>query len=582
MKTVDTTEAHPLSLSIGGRNTQSQANKMEQGNKTKSKAKPKDLLTWYANSLFAVAFSGGFAVLPAIALGGIFSKIGAKSRSPQFGAMILLFVVYITDFSICSYIPKCTFSSLLVLAACDLIDGWFIKSYKKSQHEWIVVPIIVTTSLTSGMLQSVGLGLAASTLVFVASFYRAGVVKYIANGLTIRSTIERNHEDNQWLDQNGDLIQVLVLQNYLFFGNASSCLKYIQSMFDDGDAYDPDLPPIPKHIILDLSIVTGIDTSAVDILDEIVSLCKTSKCKLTLAGIPRSIRPQLITGGVKPSLTNKHVSFSPDLEAALGKAEDELLRTEGDTNMPTILDPTEDMSKIRQQWRVGSADQGLHHALREIDSQHNLSLAKHLASLVDHTTPIEIKAGDGLNGSATDHNLPTGLYFVESGLLRCEHDSSASLTRGRSGSLFAAPHLSNSTDSIGQVQARSATVGRCANLIKKNPGALMAQNHVFRLARIGPGWVIGSMTGFMGKDIPGTYVALTPCRVHHLNFETIEELELDQPMLILHLYKLLSHLAARRQEMTIGQLATLRSIMSATAPTKPISRRKMRAMSQGF
>ena len=66
----------------------------------------------------------------------------------------------------------------------------------------------------------------------------------------------------------------------------------------------------------------------------------------------------------------------------------------------------------------------------------------------------------------------------------------------------------------------------------------MAQNHVFRLARIGPGWVIGSMTGFMGKDIPGTYVALTPCRVHHLNFETIEELELEQPVLILHLYKL--------------------------------------------
>eukprot|EP00578_Thalassiosira_sp_NH16_P005198 CAMPEP_0181137492 /NCGR_PEP_ID=MMETSP1071-20121207/33735_1 /TAXON_ID=35127 /ORGANISM="Thalassiosira sp., Strain NH16" /LENGTH=102 /DNA_ID=CAMNT_0023224251 /DNA_START=257 /DNA_END=562 /DNA_ORIENTATION=+ len=102
-------------------------------------------------------------------------------------------------------------------------------------------------------------------------------------------------------------------------------------------------------------------------------------------------------------------------------------------------------------------------------------------------------------------------------------------------------------------------------MLKKNPGAMMAQNHIFRLARIGPGWVIGSISDIMGQDIPGTYTALTPCRVHHLPFESIEDLEVENPVLVLHLYKLLSHLAARRQEMTIGQLATLRSIMSATA-----------------
>ena len=144
---------------------------------------------------------------------------------------------------------------------------------------------------------------------------------------------------------------------------------------------------------------------------------------------------------------------------------------------------------------------------------------------------------------------------------------------------FAAPHLSSALDSIGQVQARSATVGRCANILKKNPGVAL-QNNVFRLARVGPRWVIGSISDIMGQNIPGTYHALTPCRVHHLPFQTIEELEVEDPVLILHLYKLLSHLAARRQEMTIGQLATLRSIMSATAPTKPISRSKMSGLNQ--
>lgn len=211
-----------------------------------------------------------------------------------------------------------------------MIDSWFIKSYHKSANEWIVVPFIVATSLTSGMLQSIGLGLGASTLIFVASFHRAGVVKFIANGLTIRSTVERNCEDNEWLDQHADLIQILVLQNYLFFGNATSCLKYIQSMFDDADGpNEEDLPPVPKYVILDLSIVSGIDTSAVDVLADISSLCKEHKCNLILAGIPRVIRQALIHGGVKPSRTNKHFSFSPDLESALGKAEDELLKYVG-------------------------------------------------------------------------------------------------------------------------------------------------------------------------------------------------------------------------------------------------------------
>ena len=134
-------------------------------------------------------------------------------------------------------------------------------------------------------------------------------------------------------------------------------------------------------------------------------------------------------------------------------------------------------------------DHGLRHALREIDTQQNLSLSKHLIALEKYTTPIEINVGDQLNEVGSGHNLDRGLYFVEAGLLKCEHDSSASLTRGRSRSnpLFAAPHLGSSTDSIGQLRARSATVGRCANMLKKNPGAIMAQTDTFRLARIGPG-----------------------------------------------------------------------------------------------
>ena len=70
---------------------------------TKPKRKPKsvlEVLVFYAQGLFGIALTGGFAVLRAIALGGIFSKLGAKSRLPQFTSMFLLLGCYLSDFAL--------------------------------------------------------------------------------------------------------------------------------------------------------------------------------------------------------------------------------------------------------------------------------------------------------------------------------------------------------------------------------------------------------------------------------------------------------------------------------------------------
>ena len=364
---------------------------------------------------------------------------------PQYGGYLILLICYVNDFGLCTYVPKCTFSSLLVMAALDLTHTWFVRSYAKSPKEWAVIPLIVGTSLAYGSLPSIGIGLCASTLIFIASFQQAGVVKFVATGLTVRSTIERNCEDNRWLDVHAELIQVLVLQNYLFFGNASTCLSYFESMFDDEDR-DLNLPT-PKYVILDMSILTGIDASAVDVLADIALLCKENRCKLILAGIPRIIGPSLAIGGVKPSASNKHLSIESDLEAALGKAEDELLKYIGHKEEKSI----EAGKRLRHIRRVSMVDHGVRHALREIDKQHDLQMASLLQELEVYTKPVE------LDTDVAFCSRP-GLYFVESGLIKCEHDSS--LTVRRTG---------GSTRSF---------VGL---------GGPAAHDKMFRLARIGPG-----------------------------------------------------------------------------------------------
>jgi MFS superfamily sulfate permease-like transporter len=254
-----------------------------------------------------------------------------------------------------------------------MIGTWTIQSYFKTKQkmEWLVVPLIVVLAFVVGLLQAVFLGLAMSTFLFVGAFFRSGVVKFLSNGVSVRSTIERPLKEAKWLDQNGDLIQIIILQNYLFFGNASSILSYIGSMFDppQGNIDPIFIPPLPRIVVLDLTLVTGMDTSAVDAFSDILSLCGQFDCKLFLAGVSPFLRQVMNLGGVKPETTlnrsERKLRFFSDLDLAVGKAEDFLVNEKSFDLVPT-----------------GSGlngGSGFLHALRQIDEQVSLFGARTFA-----------------------------------------------------------------------------------------------------------------------------------------------------------------------------------------------------------
>jgi MFS superfamily sulfate permease-like transporter len=292
----------------------------------------KEILTQYAWSQYMCALVGGMAVCPSVGASSTMYSLGAESVAPQLGSVILLSIFYLTNFQLVCYVPKPAFSSMLILAFLDMIDTWFIKSFQKTKEksEWMVVPIIVVSAFSVGLLSAVFLGIAMSTFLFVASFYRSGIVKYVANGISIRSTIERPINIAKWLDQNGDLMQILVLQNYLFFGNASSINNYVSSMFLEVEVDDPNVPPIPMIVVLDFSLVSGMDGSAVDVIADIGAVCSTHDCKLFLSGLSPSIRQTLHLGGITPGKTKdrteRKIRFFADLDTAIGKAEDSLVK----------------------------------------------------------------------------------------------------------------------------------------------------------------------------------------------------------------------------------------------------------------
>jgi len=516
---------------------------------------------WYAKCLTLSGLAGGSATIPSMGASITLFKIGARGKAPQYGSVLLLVLFYLNKFELVGYIPRIVFSTLLFVSSMDLLQNWFILSYQKTadKGEWLIVPILSLFAFVVGVLPAVALGLALSTFIFVATFYRSGVVKFIATGTTVHSTTERNIDDAEWLDANGNLIQVMVLQNYLFFGNANSVNNYVATMFETRDKSHHMTPPFPKYLIIDMSLVTGMDTSAVEIFSDIVSLCHGNKCQVFLAGLSSHITYVMKRGGVKPSL-DKMSKYSilrlpPTMESALMKAEDGLLKF--------VLKAEErEMQHVRERRMSVENDDGFLHALTLIDFKHGINIATKLVELRPYTTVVGLAAGESLfhNLDGSDNNQrQRGLFFIEHGILRIERDAFATNTR-----------TANTLKSINSNDAKRelSGYGSLTNLHAAALSKLTEQQNTrnVRIARFGSGWVVGALEGVSQMHSSGIHIAVTPCRLHLLPYEVISRLENEDPGLVLQLFKMMSLITARRQEATIAQLATLQTIMS-TPPT---------------
>lgn len=329
------------------------------------------------------------------------------------------------------------------------------------------------------------------------------------------------------------------------------------------------LPPVPKILVLDLSLVTGMDTSTVDIFSEVLEFCKNNECKLYLCGISSRMRKGLELGGVKPDpgpRSQSSVRFFSDLDTALGRAEDSLIHTE--MNTATARSP---LYSSRSSESLDGG-RGFRRALKQIDELHGLGYTLSLMDLQPYMELIDLEPGKFLyekdGGIIEEANR--GLFFIEEGLLKIERDSSQSLTLTRTmGSSIGANKMT-----FGNQHARMGSIARRSSQAKGGIKGFGSNN--LRLARLGPGWVCGNLDAD-GIQMNGITVAVTKCRLHHLPIHILEKVEKEDPALVLSLYKLMTHLRAHREEATIEQLTTLNNIMTSPAHSKPIGRAARRA-----
>jgi hypothetical protein len=146
----------------------------------------------------------------------------------------------------------------------------------------------------------------------------------------------------------------------------------------------------------------------------------------------------MLYAGLKPEPGSRGFSYTPDLESALAKAEDSLIKT-----IFHLEEKDEMETSVRKRHRsVSHVDDGFLYALQKIDIQHGLHTANDLLDLGKYTVPVELHARDVLDRQ-------DDLCFVETGLMRVQHSSNYT-------TMGPATPFPDPTMSLGHLDARTS------------------------------------------------------------------------------------------------------------------------------
>jgi len=260
---------------------------------------------------------------------------GTHPKAPGAMTGVLTLLFFFIGFGPLAIVPKFVFAAILANTGVVLIMSNLIKPCQTlPRGEAIILCVIVFISVTGGKMMAVSAGAVASVMLFVYNWYHAGCIKYEASGLTWHSSVERTELSVEWLEEHGDRIQIVQLQGYLFFGNATQARERVREILEDqapsaltSTNRNEDQDPV-EYVILDLTLVIGLDANALTALDDTAGLCgRTNGVELIISGAQEELGNRLKEPSSGDSLSR--VRHFDDLDEALSYCEDRMLSRVG-------------------------------------------------------------------------------------------------------------------------------------------------------------------------------------------------------------------------------------------------------------
>jgi SulP family sulfate permease len=270
-------------------------------------------------------------------------------------------IVMFVGSDVLAWIPKIVLGSFLMFLGLSFLDEWVFKAWSKfSRIDFLIIISILVVIAAIGFLEGVALGMVLAVVLFVVNYSRVSVVKHAFSGADYQSRVTRRPGHCRILAEKGNVIYIIQLQGFIFFGTANNLLDQVRQRIEATT-----LPQL-RYIVLDFRQVTGLDSTATLSFTKMIQLAQTKKIVLVftkpsiesdLPGQSNTIAKFFIQlGNVEQDEREKTVRIFPELDRGLEWCENQILQAAGvdlnddkeslQTQLRSLLPETENLDGI--------------------------------------------------------------------------------------------------------------------------------------------------------------------------------------------------------------------------------------------
>lgn len=266
------------------------------------------------------ALGGSLPGCHALSESVIAQRHGADTRLTGVIAALIVGGMLFLGIRILALVPLPLLGGLLLLFAVDLLQPWLIDVFKRVT--WVDYGIVLLTFaavIFFGFFIGIGVGVGVTTVFFAIRLSRADLIAAIATGRELRSRRIRSIPERAMLHDQGDLLRVYRLRGHIFFGSAYPVIGRIKQTLQDA--------PPSACILLDFSMVSGVDVAAVNTFCEFIRSVHAQGAQVVISAASKLFRADLerMLGAEGRDL----VHFEADLDRGLEWCEDRIIGAAG-------------------------------------------------------------------------------------------------------------------------------------------------------------------------------------------------------------------------------------------------------------
>jgi SulP family sulfate permease len=222
-------------------------------------------------------------------------------------ASLVVGLVVVTGIDLPGLVPTPILAGLLMFLGLVVLTEVLLRSpAHRAWTDFGLSLLIMVAIVEAGYLAGVVFGFIAACLLFAFSYSRIAVIRRHLTRAVFASNMDRSARAARLLQEEGDRIHVFWLSGFIFFGSSNGVFEKIRASIPatvDGRR---------RYGVLDLSDVSGFDTSAVLSLTKLRNYADDHRVTLAFAGLPKRMAAALehIFGSDRP-----HRAFATRNEA---------------------------------------------------------------------------------------------------------------------------------------------------------------------------------------------------------------------------------------------------------------------------